>query len=156
MSSMSSLTRWTSSRVTTRWSTRTRCLYYQHAVDRCDAYGRPGHVLQRRTILVGYACDEHARPESSSGYDYGDSTTSVEPKHNDVHTIYSTVRDSTAQSKNKPASTTLSSSKPDSSEPSGVSSSWPDSSNSSWSLKSAGDALSSEMSFSRKPTLETE
>ncbi|KAK4153204.1 hypothetical protein C8A00DRAFT_34042 [Chaetomidium leptoderma] len=45
-----------------------RCLYYQHAVDRCVAYGRPGHGIQRRTILVGYACSEHT--SHSSGYDY--------------------------------------------------------------------------------------
>ena len=41
-----------------------RCLYYQHAVDRCAAYGRPGHGVQRRTILVGYACGEHSRGAS--------------------------------------------------------------------------------------------
>ncbi|KAK4104312.1 hypothetical protein N658DRAFT_514233 [Parathielavia hyrcaniae] len=46
-----------------------RCLYYQHAVDRCAAYGRPGHGIQMRTILVGYACSEHT--SHSSGYDYG-------------------------------------------------------------------------------------
>ncbi|KAK3904147.1 hypothetical protein C8A05DRAFT_13945 [Staphylotrichum tortipilum] len=45
-----------------------RCLYYQHAVDRCAAYGRPGHGIQRRTILVGYACSDHT--SHSSGYDY--------------------------------------------------------------------------------------
>jgi hypothetical protein len=45
-----------------------RCLYYQHAVDRCAAYGRPGHGIQVRTILVGYACSEHT--SHSSGYDY--------------------------------------------------------------------------------------
>ena len=49
-----------------------RCLYYQHAVDRCAAYGRPGHGVQRRTILVGYACSEHT--SHSSGYDYSYST----------------------------------------------------------------------------------
>ncbi|KAK4219127.1 hypothetical protein QBC37DRAFT_368129 [Rhypophila decipiens] len=46
-----------------------RCLYYQHAVDRCASYGRPGHGIQRRTMLVGYACSEHSR-QHSSGYDY--------------------------------------------------------------------------------------
>jgi hypothetical protein len=45
-----------------------RCLYYQHAVDRCAAYGRPGHGIQRRTILVGYACSDHT--SHASGYDY--------------------------------------------------------------------------------------
>ncbi|KAM7212825.1 hypothetical protein V8F06_011771, partial [Rhypophila decipiens] len=36
-----------------------RCLYYQHPVDKCSAYGRPGHGIQRRTILVGVACFVH-------------------------------------------------------------------------------------------------
>jgi hypothetical protein len=36
-----------------------RCLYYQHAVDRCIGYGRPGHSILKRTILVGYCCFEH-------------------------------------------------------------------------------------------------
>ena len=45
-----------------------RCLYYQHAVDRCAAYGRPGHGIQMRTILVGYACSDHT--SHASGYDY--------------------------------------------------------------------------------------
>ncbi|KAK1750617.1 hypothetical protein QBC47DRAFT_365217 [Echria macrotheca] len=45
-----------------------RCLYYQHAVDRCAAYGRPGHGIQRRTILVGYACSEHSSSRGASYY----------------------------------------------------------------------------------------
>ncbi|KAL2157111.1 hypothetical protein VTH06DRAFT_7026 [Thermothelomyces fergusii] len=44
-----------------------RCLYYQHAVDQCAAYGRPGHGIQKRTILVGHACSEHT--SHSSRYD---------------------------------------------------------------------------------------
>jgi len=47
-----------------------RCLYFQHAVDRCAAYGRPGHGIQRKTILVGYACSEHS--QRGSNYGYGD------------------------------------------------------------------------------------
>ncbi|KAK3685795.1 hypothetical protein B0T22DRAFT_230463 [Podospora appendiculata] len=43
-----------------------RCLYYQHAVDRCAAYGRPGHGITVKTILVGYTCDHHSR--GASGY----------------------------------------------------------------------------------------
>jgi hypothetical protein len=54
-----------------------RCLYYQHAVDRCAAYGRPGHGVQRRTILVGYACVQHAQSsygsQYASQYTYSDS-----------------------------------------------------------------------------------
>ena len=37
-----------------------RCVYYQHPADKCVCYGRPGHPIQRRTILVGYACQEHS------------------------------------------------------------------------------------------------
>ncbi|OHW97633.1 hypothetical protein CSPAE12_03686 [Colletotrichum incanum] len=40
-----------------------RCLYYQHPVDRCAAYGRPGHSIQKRTVLVGYACHVHSHSE---------------------------------------------------------------------------------------------
>ncbi|ORY59611.1 uncharacterized protein BCR38DRAFT_350894 [Pseudomassariella vexata] len=64
-----------------------RCLYYQHAVDRCGNYGRPGHAVTRRTILVGYACQDHAQQSnygsyasaqtySDSGYYSGQSTKS--------------------------------------------------------------------------------
>ncbi|KAK8084516.1 hypothetical protein PG997_005787 [Apiospora hydei] len=45
-----------------------RCLYYQHAVDKCASYGRPGHSVTRKTILVGYACAVH------SAQSYGGST----------------------------------------------------------------------------------
>ena len=41
-----------------------RCLYYQHAIDRCAAYGR--HAIQKRTILVGYACTEHSQHASAA------------------------------------------------------------------------------------------
>ncbi|KAK0635316.1 hypothetical protein B0T17DRAFT_586874 [Bombardia bombarda] len=67
-----------------------RCLYYQHAVDRCAAYGRPGHGVQRRTILVGYACGEHSA-HHSSGYDYntysqyGDSGHQSHQSHSHSH-----------------------------------------------------------------------
>ena len=66
-----------------------RCLYYQHAVDRCAAYGRPGHGVQRRTILVGYACGEHSRgatytyaePDYPESRDYRDSSHSSSRSH---------------------------------------------------------------------------
>ncbi|KAH8891655.1 hypothetical protein GQ53DRAFT_648676 [Thozetella sp. PMI_491] len=72
-----------------------RCLYYQHAIDRCDSYGR--HPIQRRTILVGYACIDHSggQPEGISnaclvpvgyvGYDsdsgYGTLRIASRPSH---------------------------------------------------------------------------
>jgi hypothetical protein len=50
-----------------------RCLYYQHAVDRCPKYGRHGHSITHRTILVGYACADH----SSRPGDYDDGPPSA-------------------------------------------------------------------------------
>ncbi|KAI0436155.1 hypothetical protein F4803DRAFT_248206 [Xylaria telfairii] len=44
-----------------------RCLYYQHTVDRCASYGRPGHGIQKRTIPVGYACSTHHREQTPRG-----------------------------------------------------------------------------------------
>ncbi|KAI0903190.1 hypothetical protein F4823DRAFT_619601 [Ustulina deusta] len=40
-----------------------KCLYYQHAIDRCAGYGRPGHEVKRRMIPVGYACSTHSQEE---------------------------------------------------------------------------------------------
>ncbi|KAI3318876.1 hypothetical protein HD806DRAFT_526054 [Xylariaceae sp. AK1471] len=45
--------------------TACRCMYYQHAVDRCATYGRPGHEVQKRTIPVGYTCSLHTRGYNS-------------------------------------------------------------------------------------------
>jgi hypothetical protein len=36
-----------------------RCLYYRHSIDPCPALGQRGHVIQERTVLVGYACSAH-------------------------------------------------------------------------------------------------
>lgn len=36
------------------------CLYFEHAVDPCEAYGQRGHVVQEKVVLVGYACEKHA------------------------------------------------------------------------------------------------
>ncbi|KAE8145837.1 hypothetical protein BDV25DRAFT_133429 [Aspergillus avenaceus] len=36
------------------------CLYFQHAVDPCEAYGQRGHVVQEKVVLVGYTCDKHS------------------------------------------------------------------------------------------------
>lgn len=48
-----------------------KCLYYQHAVDRCASYGRRGHTVTQRTILVGYACHLHSAPQGHSSYSGG-------------------------------------------------------------------------------------
>ncbi|KAJ6440338.1 hypothetical protein O9K51_06128 [Purpureocillium lavendulum] len=52
-----------------------RCLYYQHAIDRCASYGRRGHGIQQRTIYVGYACTAHSSRSAqyASTYNYSDS-----------------------------------------------------------------------------------
>jgi len=54
-----------------------RCLYYQHSVDMCAAYGTQGHGIQERTVLVGYACDKHSShqpyQDSSAREQYSDS-----------------------------------------------------------------------------------
>jgi hypothetical protein len=36
-----------------------RCLYYKHAINACAAHGQRGHVVQEKTVLVGYACSSH-------------------------------------------------------------------------------------------------
>jgi hypothetical protein len=52
-----------------------RCLYYQHAVDRCPSYGSSGHYVEQRTIYVGYACHVHSSRSGqyASEYTYSDS-----------------------------------------------------------------------------------
>ncbi|KAH7188080.1 uncharacterized protein B0J16DRAFT_396250 [Fusarium flagelliforme] len=46
--------------------TACRCVYYIHAVDRCAAYHRRGHSVQKRTILVGYTCSSHCPSNAGS------------------------------------------------------------------------------------------
>ena len=40
-----------------------KCVYYEHAVDPCSLFGQ--HAVEERTVLVGYACPEHADRETS-------------------------------------------------------------------------------------------
>ncbi|KAL3465165.1 Alpha/Beta hydrolase protein [Aspergillus heterothallicus] len=52
------------------------CLYFQHAIDPCTAYGQRGHQVQEKTVLVGYACPRHsARRGSGSSYSSGRART---------------------------------------------------------------------------------
>ncbi|KAJ5225058.1 hypothetical protein N7468_006283 [Penicillium chermesinum] len=37
-----------------------KCVYFQHSVDPCQAYGQRGHTVQEKTVLVGYACPRHS------------------------------------------------------------------------------------------------
>ncbi|KAL2808933.1 hypothetical protein BJX63DRAFT_424214 [Aspergillus granulosus] len=41
------------------------CLYFQHAIDPCTAYGQRGHQVQEKTVLVGYACPRHSARRGS-------------------------------------------------------------------------------------------
>ncbi|KAJ5177403.1 uncharacterized protein N7500_000102 [Penicillium coprophilum] len=38
-----------------------KCLYFEHSIDPCSAYGQRGHEVQEKTVLVGYTCDRHSR-----------------------------------------------------------------------------------------------
>ena len=46
-----------------------RCLYHKHAIDPCSSYGQRGHVVQEKTVLVGYACSSHTAGRAAA---YGD------------------------------------------------------------------------------------
>lgn len=37
-----------------------RCIYHQHNIDPCPAYGQRGHLVQERTVLVGHVCPRHS------------------------------------------------------------------------------------------------
>lgn len=37
-----------------------RCLYHKHSVDPCQRYGQRGHSTTEKTVLVGFACPDHA------------------------------------------------------------------------------------------------
>ncbi|KAJ5969923.1 hypothetical protein N7501_006171 [Penicillium viridicatum] len=37
-----------------------KCLYFEHSIDPCSAYGLRGHRVQEKTVLVGYTCDKHS------------------------------------------------------------------------------------------------
>jgi hypothetical protein len=64
-----------------------RCVYYKHSIDMCAAYGTQGHPVQERTVLVGYACENHSahydqHQSSSRGYsDSGYGTASHRSSH---------------------------------------------------------------------------
>lgn len=42
-----------------------KCLYHRHAVDPCNNYGRPGHEVTEKTVLVGFACPDHGRRQGA-------------------------------------------------------------------------------------------
>ncbi|CDM29121.1 unnamed protein product [Penicillium roqueforti FM164] len=37
-----------------------KCLYFEHSIDPCSAYGQRGHEVQEKTVLVGYTCEKHS------------------------------------------------------------------------------------------------
>lgn len=65
-----------------------RCLYYQHAVDRCPRYGKRGHGITQRTILVGYACMDHSSHSGqySTRYDADDERPRHPPRDSSAKT----------------------------------------------------------------------
>lgn len=62
-----------------------RCLSYQHALDRCASYGRPGHSIQKRTVLVGYACKAHSLSHGSYTYRPSRSSETPSASHSGLH-----------------------------------------------------------------------
>ncbi|KAJ5621948.1 hypothetical protein N7528_005180 [Penicillium herquei] len=48
-----------------------KCVYFQHSIDPCSAYGQRGHSVQEKTVLVGYACPRHSTRGSSSSSSSG-------------------------------------------------------------------------------------
>jgi len=48
-----------------------KCVYFQHSIDPCSAYGQRGHSVQEKTVLVGYACPRHSARGASSSPDSG-------------------------------------------------------------------------------------
>ncbi|KAI6765565.1 hypothetical protein HG530_006635 [Fusarium avenaceum] len=49
----------------TEYYSACRCVYYIHPVDLCATFDQPGHGVQKRKILVGYACSSHPSFASS-------------------------------------------------------------------------------------------
>lgn len=73
-----------------------RCPYYQHAVDRCESFSKPGHSVQRRTLLVGYACSAHTAsiydssppsPQTSDQGEVSEVSEASETALNQIHFI---------------------------------------------------------------------
>lgn len=44
-----------------------RCLYFQHAIDPCEAFGQRGHTVQEKVVLVGYTCSRHGTVKRCPG-----------------------------------------------------------------------------------------
>ncbi|KAJ5481056.1 hypothetical protein N7539_006950 [Penicillium diatomitis] len=45
-----------------------KCIYFQHSIDPCTAYGQRGHSIQEKTVLVGYVCSRHSSRASNAGH----------------------------------------------------------------------------------------
>lgn len=43
-----------------------KCLYHRHAVDPCNNFGRPGHGVTEKTVLVGFTCPDHGKKKPAS------------------------------------------------------------------------------------------
>jgi len=44
-----------------------KCVYYTHGIDQCSAYGRRGHAVQDKTVLVGHTCPHHSNANWATG-----------------------------------------------------------------------------------------
>ena len=44
-----------------------KCVYYTHGIDQCSAYGRRGHAVQDKTVLVGHTCPNHSNANWATG-----------------------------------------------------------------------------------------
>ncbi|OOQ87368.1 hypothetical protein PEBR_17202 [Penicillium brasilianum] len=59
-----------------------KCVYFQHSIDPCSAYGQRGHSVQEKTVLVGYACSRHSARGASSSPNAGRGPDSGNEKTN--------------------------------------------------------------------------
>lgn len=46
-----------------------KCVYFTHGIDQCSAYGRRGHLVQDKVVLVGHTCPSHSNMRFSAGND---------------------------------------------------------------------------------------
>lgn len=44
-----------------------KCVYFTHGIDQCSAYGRRGHLVQDKVVLVGHTCPSHSNMRFSAG-----------------------------------------------------------------------------------------
>ncbi|KAI5811165.1 hypothetical protein DFH27DRAFT_12830 [Peziza echinospora] len=65
-------------RITERYAV-CHCVYYVHGIDQCGAIGVAGHLIQERTVLVGYACQAHTNMAMATSNPGSSSYNSYQP-----------------------------------------------------------------------------